>query len=215
MKRKRNEFTKILGVAMEIVDPLFDILRSLHGRIDWNRVEDYLKRCEENVRNFTNLAAATTNLGFTKLSSAIKEHLPGEISKETYNILKSLYEYFNGLTSKPESPEQTRPNYIDAKTTILAYYTLNDVILGTIVGDEEIGKESNALVTMLENLSKVTDLKMDVDAVKDVVSKLGVEKGKESVIEESRALFRQQLKIGINDLPLTDANKNVAAGTMR
>jgi hypothetical protein len=214
-KQKRNELTKMLSVGMEIVDSLFDILRSLQGRIDWNRVEDYLKRSEENVRNFTNLTAATTNLGFTKISSAIKEHLPEEISKETYSILRSLYEYFNELTSKTESPEQTHPNYSDAKTTILAYYTLNDVILSTIVGDEEIGKESNALVMMLEDLSKVTDLKIDVVAFKDATNKLVMEKGKESVIEESRALFRQQLKIGINDLPLTDANTNVAVGTVR
>jgi hypothetical protein len=193
-KQKQNEFTKILSVAIEIVDPLFDILRSLHGRIDWNRVEDYSKRSVENVRNFTNLTAATTNLEFTKLSSAIKEHLPREISKETYSVLKLLYEYFNGLTAKTESPEQTHPNYNDAKTTILAYYTLNDVILGTVVGDEEIVKESNALVAMLEDLSKVTDLKIDVAAVKDVINNLVMEKGKESVIEESRALFRQQLK---------------------
>jgi phenylalanyl-tRNA synthetase beta subunit len=77
---------------------------------------------------------------------------------------------------------------------ILAYYTLNDIILGTVVEDEEVGKERNELMTVLDDLSKVTGLKINVDAVKDVVNKLGVEKERESVIEESRAVFVQQLK---------------------
>jgi hypothetical protein len=71
---------------------------------------------------------------------------------------------------------------------------LNDIILGTIVGDEEIGKESNELVMMLDDLSKGTGLKINVDAIKDVINKLGVAQEKESVIEESRAVFVQQLK---------------------
>jgi hypothetical protein len=194
VKQKRNELTKILSVAIEIVDSLFDVLRSLQGRVDWNRVEGYLKRSEENVRSFAGQKIGTINLDFTKLSLAIKERLPGEISKEAYSILRSLYEYFSGLTSKNEFLEQIHPNYHDAKTTILAYYTLNDIILGTIVGDEEIGKESNELVMMLDDLSKGTDLKINVDAMKDIINKLGIEKGKESVIEESRAVFRQELK---------------------
>jgi len=49
-------------------------------------------------------------------------------------------------------------------------------------------------VMMLDDLSKGTDLKINVDAVKDIINKLGMEKGKESVIEESRAVLRQQLK---------------------
>ena len=193
-KQKRNELTKILSVAIEIVNSLFDVLRSLQGRVDWNRMESYLKRSEENVRSFTSQKIGTINLDFTKLSLAIKEHLPEEISKETYSILRSLNEYFSGLTSKNESLEQIHPNYHDAKTTILAYYTLNDIILGTIVGDEETGKEINELVRMLDDLSRGTDLKINVDAIKDILNKLSMEKGKESVTEESRAVFRQQLK---------------------
>jgi hypothetical protein len=193
-KQKRNELTKILSVAIEIVDSLFDVLRSLQGRVDWNRVEGYLKRSEENVRSLAGQKIGTINLDFTKLSLAVKERLPEEISKETYSILRSLYEYFSGLTSKNEFLEHVHPNYHDAKTTILAYYTLNDIILGMIVGDQEIGKESNELVTMLDDLSKGTDLKINVEAIKDIINKLGMEKGEESVIEESRAVFRQQLK---------------------
>lgn len=190
----RSELTKILSVAIEIVDSLFDILRSLQGRVEWNRVEGYLKRSEENVRSFTCQKIGTINLDFTKLSLTIKEHHPKETSKETYSLLKSLYEYFSGLTSKNEFLEQSYPNYHNAKTIILSYYTLNDIILGSTVGDEEIGKEINELVMMLDDLSKGANFKINVDAITAVLNKLDMEKGKESVIEESRAVFKQQLK---------------------
>jgi hypothetical protein len=192
-KQKRNELAQILNVSMGIVDPLFDVIRSLHGRVDWNRLEGYLKRSEENARSLAIQKIGTTNLEFTKLSLAIKGRLTEEIAKEAYSLLRSLYEYFSGLT-KNEFPEQIHPNYQDAKTTMTAYYTLNDVILGTIVEDEEIGKESNELLMMLDELSKATSSKINAEAIKDVLDKLGVEKGEESVIEESRAVFKQQLK---------------------
>jgi hypothetical protein len=192
--QKRNELIKMLGVTIEMVNSLFDVLRSLHGRVDFNLVEGYFKRSEESFRSLTGQKTGTITLDFAKLSSAVKERRPEEISKETYSILRALYEYFSGLASKNEPLEQIHPNYHDAKTIVQAHYTLNDVILGTIVGDEEVGKESNELVIMLDDLSKATNLKIDVDAIRNIIDKLGTEKGKESVIQESRAIFRQQLK---------------------
>jgi len=193
-KQKRNEISKIVSVAMEITDSLFDILRSLHGWVEWNRVEGFSKRSEENAGRLTDQKMKTIELDFTKLSLAIKERLPEEISKETYNLLRLLHDYFRGLDSEDESLKEIHPNYYDAKTTIQAHYLLNDIVLGTILEDEEIGKEHNELLITLEDLSKGTGLKINVNAIKDVIAKLGVEKGKESVIEKSRAVFRQQLK---------------------
>ena len=193
-KQKENEIPKMLSIATKIADSLFDILRSLQGRVDWVKVENYLKRSEENASAFAGLNLNGLYLDFKKLSLAAKRHLPVEVSKETYSILNSLNEYFNESASKNELPEQTHPNYNDAKTTMMAYYTLNDIILGIIVGDEQIGKETNELAKLMAKLSKETNLKMDIDAIKDWANKLRVEKGKESVIEESRAVFVQQLK---------------------
>ena len=187
------ELSETLRISLEMVDSLFDILRSLHGRTEWNRIEAYLKPSEESIRNLACQKIETINLDFTKLTLAIKEHNSKEASKETYNILKELYEYYSGLTSKNESLEQIHPNYHDAKTTILTYYALNDIILGTIVGDEEIRKEINELVMMLNDLSKEANPKINVDAIKESIDKLCVEKEKENIIEESRAVFIQQL----------------------
>jgi len=193
-KQERNEISKTVSITMNIADSLFDILRSLQGWVDWNSVEGFLKRSEENAARLTDQETKTIELDFTKLSLAIKERLPEEISKETYNLLRLLHDYFGGLDSENEFLKEIHPNYYDAKTTIQAHYLLNDIVLGTILEDEEIGKEHNELLITLEDLSKGTGLKININAIKNVIAKLGAEKGKESVIEKSRAVFRQQLK---------------------
>lgn len=192
-KQKRNQVGKIVSVAMEIADSLFDILRSLHGWVDWNRIEVFSKRFEENVGILTDQEIGTLELDFKKLSLAIEERLPEEISKEAYDLLRLLHDYFSGLVSENDSLKEIHPNYSDARTAIQAYYLLNDIALGTIVGDDEIGKEHNELMMTLENLSRGTGLKINIEAIKDVIAKLGGAKGKESAIEKSRAVFRQQL----------------------
>ena len=192
-KQKRNQVGKIVSVAMEIADSLFDILMSLHGWVDWNHIEVFSKRFEENVGILTDQEMETLELDFKKLSLAIEEQLPEEISKEAYDLLRLLHDYFSGLVSENDSLKEINPNYSDARTAIQAYYLLNDIALGTIVGDDEIGKEHNELMMTLENLSRETGLKINIEAIKDVIAKLGSEKGKESAIEKSRAVFRQQL----------------------
>ena len=192
-KQKRNEISKTVSITMNMADSLFDILRSLHGWVDWKRVEGFLKRSEENAARLTDQKMETIELDFTKLSLAIKERLPEETSKETYNLLRLLHDYFGGLDSENEFLKEIHPNYYDAKTTIQAHYLLNDIVLGTILEDEEIGKEHNELMMTLEDLSRGTGLKININAIKDVIAKLGGEKGKEIAIEKSRAVFRQQL----------------------
>jgi len=192
-KQKRNEISKTVSITMNMADSLFDILRSLHGWVDWKRVEGFLKRSEENATRLTDQKMETIELDFTKLSLAIKERLPEETSKETYNLLRLLHDYFGGLDSENEFLKEIHPNYYDAKTTIQAHYLLNDIVLGTILEDEEIGKEHNELMMTLEDLSRGTGLKININAIKDVIAKLGGEKGNESSIEKSRAVFRQQL----------------------
>jgi len=193
-KQERNEISKTVSVTMNIVDSLFDILRSLHGWVDWDRVEGFLKRSEENAARLADQEMKIIELDFTKLSSAIKERLPEETSKETYNLLRLLHDYFGGLDSENEFLKEIHPNYHDAKTTIQAHYLLNDIVLGTMLEDEEIGKEHNELLITLEDLAKGTGLKININAIKNVISKLGVDKEKERVVKESRAVFRKQLE---------------------
>ena len=193
-KQKSNQIGKIVSIAMEITDSLFDILRSLHGWVDWNNIQAFSKRFEENVGALINEETGRIELDSKKLLLAIEEQLTEEISKEAYDLLRVLHTYFSRLVSENDSFNKIHPNYSDARTAIQAYYLLNDIGLGTIVGDDdEIGEEHDELAITLENLSKKTGLKINIEAIKDAITKLGSKKGKESTIEKSRTVFRRQL----------------------
>ena len=91
-------------------------------------------------------------------------------------------------------PDENFPDKKDTKKTILAYYTLNDIILSMTVGEKDNQKEINQLMTLLESLPKATDLKININDFENVINKLGTEKEKEDFIKESRVVFRQLLK---------------------
>ena len=194
-----NEVSKIVSTVMELADSLFDIIRSLHGWIDWNRIDNLLKKSSKKAEELTDQKNKLLELDFSKLTLAIKDQTHEEISKETLNLLRLLYDYFIGKDSENESLTEIHPNYFDAKTIVQAHYLLNDIVLGSIMGDEEIVEEQKELLTTLEDLSKSTNIRININAIKSVICKLVDEKGKESVIEKSRKLFRQQLKDLITD----------------
>ncbi|MBS7625321.1 hypothetical protein KEJ29_07100, partial [Candidatus Bathyarchaeota archaeon] len=104
------------------------------------------------------------------------------------------YEYFIGLASiTDEFLKEIHLNFQDAKAVISAYYTLNDIILGIIVEDEEIEEEVKRLEIMLNDLLARSYFKVNSKALKDAVNKLATEGEKQGIIEEIRAIFRQPL----------------------
>ena len=184
------ETAKTVSVALEIVDSLFDVLRSLQKRIDWKQMESYSRRSEETGKRLMNQTSGSVNLDFSKLLLTVEKHLPKETSKETYDLLRALHDYFCLL----KLPDETPLNYKDTKKTILAYYTLNDIILSITVGEKDNQREINQLMTLLESLPNATDLKINISQLKGVINKLDTEKEKEDFIRESRMVFRQLLK---------------------
>jgi len=193
VKQQSNDDNKIVYITMEIIDPLFDILRSLHGWVDWNRIENLLKKSAKESQELTDQKINGLELDFSKLTIAIEERTQEETSKESLNLLKLLYDYFVGKDSEDETLKEIHPNFHDAKTTIQAYYLLNDIILGVIVGDR-VEKETNSLMVMLEDLSMNTYLEININALKDSIDKMGADQEKVSVIEENKAVFRKQLE---------------------
>jgi hypothetical protein len=189
---------KVVGVALNVIDSLFDVLRSLQGRVDWKRVEDALKRSEEGAGALAGEAGMVMSLDFGGLSSAVKLRRAREVSKEAFGVLKSLFGHFAGLTVTDEGLVKTHLSVEGARRAVLASYLLNDIILGVVVGDAEVVKECDEFAAVLEELPKGTGVKMDVDAVNAIVNRLVVEKAGETVVEESRALFQKQLDGLIN-----------------
>jgi hypothetical protein len=189
---------RMVGVALDVADSLFDVLLCLQGRVDWNRVESGLKRAEEYAEGFAGEELFTLSLDFAGVLSAVKLRGAGEVGKEIFEVLKLMFEYFKGLSVPAERLGNAHPSCEDAGKMVLAGYLLDDVALGVVVGDCEVAKEGDKLVGVLEDLSKETGVEMDAVAVKAAVGRLIAEKAGEAAVAEGRAVFRKQLEELLN-----------------
>ena len=190
---RRDELLGVINASIDIIDLSFDVLIGLQEkRINWQQIEAYSNDFGENL-TFTGQTMPPLNLGFSKIASAIKSQLPKETSNEAYSILKAAYGYFNDLNLN-DDPKENHPNFHDAKAVILAYFMLNDLLLGKAVGDKENKEETSQLESVLQNLAAETNFKVNIDELKGSIDKMVVNSDGESVIERSRGIFKEQLK---------------------
>ena len=130
----------VINTSVSIIDQSFNVLIGLQEkRINWERLEGYSNDFVKNT-SFTAQTMPPLNLDFSKIASAIKTQIPKEASNEAFSILKAEYGYFNGL-SVDDDFKENHPNFQDAKAVILAYFMLNDLLLGKVVGDKENKEE--------------------------------------------------------------------------
>jgi hypothetical protein len=192
--QKQVELANLTLKVMETTDSLFDILRNLNGRVNWNLVENNFKKSEENVKNLASHPNSLC-LDVTHLSAAVQERHPKEIAEKTYDVLRAMYEHFDEMPSTSENAEQSHPNNQDARLTIQASYILNDMLLGAIVGDDAAEKEQAELLKVLDDLARVPGSKIDVNAAKTSLDNACAEKEKQGlIIEDIRLMLEQQLK---------------------
>jgi hypothetical protein len=180
--------------ALPTVDLLFDILGSFHGAVNWNRVKICAEQAGKKIVNSDCLKSATADFYFPRLLSDIHERNAEIIPKEAYHLLESIYLHFKELTSREEFSVQIEPSPQEVMAAIESYYVLNDIVLAGIVEDVNVQDEMNHLVASLENLKGKASFAVDSDRVVKILNKLGVEQGTEEGIEDSRAVFKQQLK---------------------
>ena len=190
---RKTELLTVINGSLPIVDSSFDILMGLHQkRIDWKSIETDAQPLAVPY-SFKAATLEPLDLDFSKVAAAVKSQVAKETSKETLNVLKAIHSYFNGL--KPENDlAGTNPNFEHANAAVLAYYTLNDLLLAKIVGEKESQKEMAYLEETLKTLSDGTNVKVNAVDVLTYVDKMGVEAEREGVVAETRALFREQLK---------------------
>ncbi len=190
---RRNELLAIINTSIGIIDQSFNVQIGLQEkRINWQQLEGFANGFGENL-SFTVQTMPPLNLGFSKIAYAIKSQIPKETSNEAFSILEAVYEYFNGL-NLDDDPKENNPNFHDAKSVILAYFMLNDLLLGKVVGDKENNEEISQLESVLQNLAAETNFKVNIDELKGSIDKIDVASNRENVIERSREIFKQHLK---------------------
>jgi hypothetical protein len=184
-----------LSVAMSIVDSLFDILRSLQGRVNWTFIDCCEKRSQKSFNALTINKIIEANLDFYLFSSAIAEHNVEAVSKETFCLLEFLNKVFEKLPSSEVFDPSVYPNYLGAKVALQSYYVLSDLILAAVVEDEEVEEETNHLVILLGTVSNIRRQAINLNEIVSLASKVESEHGKETDIAEVRRTFRTQLKL--------------------
>ncbi len=190
---RRTELIDVVGGSIGLIELSFDTLIGLREkRINWVQLEKYSGSFGPNA-NFAFLTLPPLNLDFLKISSAINSMNAQKTSKEAYNILKKIFEYFCSLTIDDDLKEGI-PNFQSAKAIILAYYTLNDTLLGKLVEDKEYKKEGNQLESALETLASETDLKVNIEELRVNIEKISPENDLEGAIDNIRGIFKEQLK---------------------
>jgi hypothetical protein len=183
---RKNDLTREMGV----IDLSFDILRGLNEKtIDWVHLESY---AAELIDSFRLNEETSLNLDFVNVSAAIKSQIVEETSKEAYRILKSIYEYFDGL--KPEADQKVNNmNIPSAKNLIFAYYMLNDILFGKVVNELDNEKESLALETVIVNLTNASNVKVNIKNLESGIYRLGVEGDQDKICKDIRAKFKENL----------------------
>ena len=190
---RRSDLAQVIEGSMGVVDLSFDMLMALQvKKVNWEGLEAYVNDLGQNFA-FAGQTMAPFSLDFSKVSEAIKNQVPEKVSQETFNLLQSIYGYFDELNLE-EDLQTAHPNFSDAKAVISAYYTLNDLLLGKIVGEKNNKKESQVLEVALQNLANETNFKVNFEDLLDSFTKMGSDFDVESVIWDSREIFKEQLK---------------------
>ena len=184
---------KTFKVVTNIVDSLFDVLVSLNGRIDWSYTESCAKRFENAASSVQGQVLLETNPKFERLSSSIRKRQVEESSKEIHLALELLYKNVFGASLENTATNKLLPKDDLFKTAILAYYTLNDILLAKVVGDEGSIKESGELAIILNHLAKTANRDIDANVILHSVNKQ-IENKTQIAFSESRKLLLNLLK---------------------
>ena len=188
---RKNDLNSLISFSISIVDLSFNILMGLsRKKINWGILEGSIDSVKTNL-SFKGQTIEPLNVDFGEFFAAIKKHAPKETSKEAINILKTIYSYFDSLKTDNELNKELQ----NAKTAILAYYALNDLILAKFVGGRTDETENSALESALLSLADKSNVKINFGELNASLARLSVEGENLSLVEDTRAIFKDQLRL--------------------
>jgi len=188
---QKNDLNSIISFSISIVDLSFNILMGLsRKKISWDTLEGYIDSLGTNLST-KGQTMEPLSLDFGQFSVAVKKHAPKETSKEAINILKTIYSYFDSLRADDELNLELQ----NAKTAILAYYALNDLIFAKFVGGGADEKENSALESALLSLADKSNVKVSFGDLNSSMARLNAEGENQDIVEDTRAIFKGQLKL--------------------
>ena len=191
--KRKSDLTGLLNFSVGIVNSSFDVIMGLQLKlVNWAKLDIYANSLIEKT-GFAGQTLAPLTLDFSKVAEAIKSEVPENASKEIFEVLKTVYQFFEELQLK-EDIAQVHPNFKDAKEAILACFTLNDIWLGKIAGEKDSQKESQVLEGALQSLANDTSFNVNFEALKAGFDKIVPDAQLENTIEDNREIFLGQLR---------------------
>ncbi len=191
--KRKSDLTGLLNFSVGIVDSSFDMLMGLQFKpVNWEKLDIYANSLIDKT-GFAGQTLAPLTLDFSKVAEAIRSEVSENASKEIFEVLKTVYVYFEELQLE-DNVEQVHPNFKDAKEVILACFTLNDIWLGKIAGEKDNQKESQVLEGALQSLADGTSFNVNFETLKAGFDKMVPDAQLESTIEDNREIFLGQLR---------------------
>ncbi len=189
--QRRADLLNLIQLSLPIVDSSFDILIGLHAkRVDWHQIEGYSQTLGLSF-NIDCPTLPPLSIDFAAVDTAVKGQAAKDTARETLAVLKTVHGYFRGL--KPEDDLASfNPNFELAKAAILAYYTLNDLLLAKVIGEKDTSKEVVYFEELLMSFDG-TGIKADSAAFLGAIEEVAVEGKRDSAVFGVRAFFREQL----------------------
>jgi hypothetical protein len=186
----KTELAKAINASIPTVDLCFDVLAGLNQkRVNWITIEETASKLGGNI-NFSSQTLAPLNVDLSKIPLSVKSQVPKDVTADAMAVLKSIYGYFDALTS-PDGLLENTQNVYNTKKAMLAYYTVNDVLLAKVTGQKDDEKELSALDTVVLELADKSSLKISLEELKTAFN--NVDRG-ELGAEDVRAMFRVQLR---------------------
>jgi hypothetical protein len=189
--QRKNDLNSIINSSIDVVDLSFNILIGLsRKKISWDILEGYIGSLGTNL-SFKGQIIEPLNLDFGDFIVAIKKQALKETSKEAFKILKAIYNYFDNLKAEDDLNLELQ----NAKTAMLAYYTLNDLMFAKFVGGDADNKENLALESALLSLADKSNIKVSFQELNTRIDRLDVEGENQGFVEDTRAIFKSQLRL--------------------
>jgi hypothetical protein len=189
---RKSELLAAINASLPLIDGCFDVLMGLHAkRVNWPSFDDYSKPLVSGAAVKSELLPPL-EVNCAQVSEAIQMQSPKDTSKEAFAIIKAIHDYFAGLRDAAEIAD-VAPNFEHGCMVVLAYLTLNDLMLARVVGERDSKKEVAYFEEVLAGLAAQTLFKVAAEELKAGLDRLGVEGASEDAVFEARRLFRSQL----------------------
>jgi len=189
--QRKNDLNSIINSSIDVVDLSFNILIGLsRKKISWDILEMYIDSLGTNL-SFKGQIIEPLNLDFGDFIVAIKKQALKETPKEAFKILKAIYNYFDNLKAEDDLNLELQ----NAKTAMLAYFTLNDLMFAKFVGGDTCDKENLALESALLSLADKSNIKVSFQELNTGIDSLDVEGENQGLVEDIRAIFKSQLRL--------------------